>query len=325
MRIAYFVHGRGRGHASRSSTVIQRLLDEGHDVHTFAGGDAWDLMRALPQTTQIRSVTPGVSLFRDAPSRVCGDRALLRALQPDVVVSDGDMPSVLAAKSMGIRAVSIGHDLVFARCKLPEEVPMGKVLKERINSFHTRLAPEGVAVNFLPVESACERTVVARPDFSASLLANAKDEGHIVAYFRDPNGERIARSLARQGREVRFFSPRGEKIPGVDVRPICRESFVESMASASAIVGSIGSNLVAESIALGKPFLGVHKRGDAEQALNAGMVRSAHVGMVTTFEEDDPWVAQRFMERVELGAFRRVNTSAMRPASEAMSAVLAQA
>ena len=97
---------------------------------------------------------------------------------------------------------------------------------------------------------------------------------------------------------------------------------MESMVSASAVVGSIGSNLVAEAIALSKPFLGVHKKNDAEQALNAGMVRSSDVGMVTTFEANEPWVIQRFMDRVALGDFRRVDTRGMRPASEAVSSLV---
>ena len=206
MRISYFVHGRGRGHASRSASVIERLQREGHEVEVSSGGDAWGLLQHIEGARRTQTVLPGCAVLRLTPKRVSLDRARFREFRPELVISDGDMPSVIAARSMGIRTLAIGHDLVFTRCQLPQELCVVKVLKERVNSFHTLFAADGVAVNFLPVQSTCERTLVARPDFSPTLLSNVKDEGHVVAYFRDANAEPIVRSLAASGREVRLFT-----------------------------------------------------------------------------------------------------------------------
>lgn len=322
MRIAYFVHGRGRGHASRSVTVMERLTAEGCEVFPFGGGDAWSLLQYVPRARSVDPVLPGKALWSVTSRRVREDRERLRKLAIDVVISDGDMPSVFAARSLGIRCISIGHDLVFSRCTLPKGLSLCALLEERLNGFHTAFAPEGVAVNFLPLESACAKTVVARPDFRPDFFQARNEDGHIVAYFRDANGADVARALSQTGREVQLFCPKGDRHRGLNVRPLCRAAFAESMSTASAVVGSVGSNLVAESIALGKPFLGLHRKGDAEQSLNAQMVAAAGVGMVTTFEGQDPLLARRFLKRVEARSFRRVDMMSMRTASDAMMDVL---
>lgn len=322
MKIAYFIHGRGRGHASRSSSIVTRLMNEGHVVRVFGGGDAWPMLRDFEGARQIQPVTPGLSVLRDTPCRVREDRARFRAFRPDVIISDGDMPSVMAAKSMGIRCLVVGHDIVFQRCRLPSGVNRRQLMIERANGAHTKLAADAVAVNFLPLGVLCPRTKLARPDVSSALLEASKDDGHIVAYFRDGNGGEIAERLSVSGREVQLFCPKGERRRGVNVRPLSRDDFQESLAGASAIVGSVGSNLVAEAIALGKPFLGVHGRHDAEQALNAQMVRAAGVGMVSTFEARDPLLERRFIKRVEAKSFQRVDVLSMPRASDAVIAQL---
>mgnify|MGYP000309546913 CR=1 FL=1 len=47
LKIAYFVHGRGRGHATRARTVGQMLLAEQHAFQIFAGRDAFPVLKDL--------------------------------------------------------------------------------------------------------------------------------------------------------------------------------------------------------------------------------------------------------------------------------------
>ncbi|MCA9706868.1 MAG: hypothetical protein KDK70_13530 [Myxococcales bacterium] len=71
-RIHYYVHGRGRGHATRSRAVIDRLRAAGHEVVTFAGADALPLLRDHGPTRPVRSLLPqdGRGLPRRLGARV---------------------------------------------------------------------------------------------------------------------------------------------------------------------------------------------------------------------------------------------------------------
>ena len=107
MRIAYFVHGRGRGHASRAQTIVPALTEDGHDLRLFAGDQAIDLLAGL-SVAAINSVKPGLRGTLLIPGRLGHDRAELKKSKPDLVISDGDAPSLVAARSLGIRSAASG-------------------------------------------------------------------------------------------------------------------------------------------------------------------------------------------------------------------------
>ena len=326
MRIAYFVHGRGRGHASRSSAVLHRLREAGHEVTLFAGGDALDMLRGTAGLMPVSSVAPGSGLVRRTASRVRHDVQAMRSLRPDRVVSDGDMPSMLAAARLGIPSLAIGHDLVFSRCRLPATLCRRALAKQRVNAFHTSLARAGVAVNFLPVEAAHASFVVARPDVRAELAGGTGSDGPIVAYFRDANGARVLGELVRAGERVVLFGARFEAPAGVEVAPFDVGAFARALASARAVVGSSGSNLLAECVALGKPLLAMHEAGDAEQRLNGDLLEAAGAGVAVPFSTPDlRAVVRRFLARVDQGRFSRPDMRSMTTASEAMLTVMARA
>lgn len=323
MRIAYFVHGRGRGHASRSRAVLERLRLEGHTVRSFGGGDAEDVLRHTPGFSRCQVVGPGRALVRRAMARISHDRALLKSFDADCVISDGDMPSVLAASSLGVRSIAIGHDLVFTRCRLPCSLPLSALLAEHASSFHTSFVRSGVAVNFVPLEGRNERFHVARPDVREGWDDAPRRQGYVVAYFRDANGAHVLRELVAAGVHVKLFGARFTPPAGVEVHGFDTEAFARAMASADAVVGSAGSNLVAESIALGVPMFALHQAKDAEQRLNGGMLAHANAGMTCSFEALDRHVVARFLRRVRIRDFDRVDLRKMPTASDAMVRVLA--
>ena len=82
--VAYFVHGRGRGHAARALTITAELGRRGVRVVLFTGGDALDLLAGEPsrELVRVEPVLPGVSALRSFPRRLRGDLGRLSALSP---------------------------------------------------------------------------------------------------------------------------------------------------------------------------------------------------------------------------------------------------
>ena len=312
-RIAYFVHGRGRGHASRAVSIVPALRAAGHDVTTFGGGQATDLLAAEPGHRDAPPLTPGWAGVRAAPGRLRDDLRALRALAPDVVITDGDLSAAVAARLLRRPSVAIGHDLVFSRCRLPPDLPAHFVRAEQRSSLVVSRADVGVAVHFLPIEPARPRTRVARPALRPELAGAVTRGEHLVAYFRDRNGDDAVRRAARLGARVVCFGQELAGLPGVDARPFDRDGFAAALRSASGVIASAGSNVLAECVLLGKPVLALHHATEAEQALNARLAAAAGVAVAASFEALERATVERYLRRIAAGDFATVDLAARLP------------
>ena len=312
-RIAYFVHGRGRGHASRALSIVPALRGAGHDVTTFGGGGAADLIGAWPGHRDAPPIIPGWGGARRLPARLVADLRALRELRPDVVVTDGDPSAALAARALRRPTVAVGHDLVFSRCRLPADLPADLVRAERRSSLLISGADVGVAVHFLPIEPSRPRTHVARPSLRPELAGPVRADGHLVAYFRDRNGDAAVALAAGLGARVVCFGQELAGLPGVDARPFDRDGFAAALRSASGVIASAGSNVLAECVLLGKPVLALHHATEAEQALNARLAAAAGVAVAASFEALERATVERYLRRIAAGDFATVDLAARLP------------
>lgn len=309
-RIGYFIHGRGRGHATRSVPIVQRLRDAGLSVELFAGGDALRVLSSL-DCTPIETIRPGPLALARTLQRVPWCRTALRRRAIRLLITDGESPSLLAAHSLGIPAVAVGHGLVFRHAQLAG-IPLATRIVEAVNAASSSaLAARKIVVHFLPTKPLDARTTIARADM-ADLPMCAEPSAILptqplqaTCYFRDHNGGALLRALAATGAQVTSFGGKDELIAGVKHYPADRQRFLAALSRADAVVGSSGSNLLGEAIALGKPVLAGYRRGDREQKMNAMMVEAAQLGMQCGIESPDAAIVQEFCQRVRSGQFER--------------------
>jgi UDP-N-acetylglucosamine--N-acetylmuramyl-(pentapeptide) pyrophosphoryl-undecaprenol N-acetylglucosamine transferase len=318
---AYFIHGRGRGHASRAPVVYQALLDRGFSVRVYAGGDAaGQLAEAGIPFTRRDPLLPSRSAVVKLVKRTYSDVLAFFSDRPQLVISDGDHAALLAARTYGIPNIAIGHDLVFgAHVELPT-LPRRALASQRLNSLPTSAANLRLAVHFLPLRSRDWKLRIARPDV-APLTAQDHD-GSIVCYFRDDNGERITAALAERGFAVNWFTAQSVSVPGVQVLKPSVVGFRAAVARAKAVVGSAGSNVLAECVAQQKPVLALYRGSDTEQQLNALLVEQGGVGVGATFENFAAPMAT-FVDRLNHGRFATVDIhSLMAPLSSTVGQAL---
>jgi len=317
IRIGYFVHGRGRGHAIRTRAVIGSL-GPSSETRVFCAGEAWDTLEDLPGAQPILPCMPGRGMVRSFALRFRADRERFRRWRPDVVVSDGDGPSVNAARSLGIPVVAVGHGLILQHTRLPAVLPWQSRLREMLNVASSSWpACRRVAVHFAPVEPRTVGTFVARPDLRSEADLHPAREDFILAYFRDGNGTTALEQLARRGHRVRLFGQPRRVPPGVELHAPDVTAFGEALSRCRAVVGSAGNHLPAECAMLGIPMLALHRDHDPEHELNARLVEAAGIGVAAGVDRCFPETIQRFeaefdKPREELAA----RTRAMPPASE---------
>ena len=317
IRIAYFVHGRGKGHAIRTRAVVG-ALGKSYEARVFCAGEAWDTLKDLPCAQSILPCMPGKGMLRSFTLRIRGDRERFRRWRPDLVVSDGDGPSVNAAKSLGIPVIAVGHGLILHHTHLPAALPFHRRLREVINVASSSWpACRRVAVHFAPVQPRTEGTYVARPDLRRETDLLSAREDFILAYFRDGNGAMALEQLARRGHRVLLFGQPRQVPPRVELHSPDVVAFGEALSRCRAVVGSAGNHLPAECAMLGIPMLALHRENDVEHEMNARLVETAGIGISAEVDRCTPDVVQRFeaefdKPRDELAA----RTRAMPPASE---------
>lgn len=310
-KAAYFIHGRGRGHASRANVVYAALVARGFDVGVYAGGDAKaQLDEVNVPFTERPPLLPSRTAVLELAKRTLSDLTAFKCNPPRLVVSDGDHAALLAARAAGIASVAIGHDLTFdPNIDLPP-LPKLALAAQRLNSLPTRTATRRIAVHFLPVQSRNETLYVARPDVDP--FTSSEHNGSIVCYFRDNNGAAVAKRLAEGGRDVLWFTSESIAVPGVKVLPPSVSAFRSALANCQAVATSAGSNVLAQCIAQHKPVLALYRGGDTEQQLNALLIQQASAGVSATFEHFEAPVAQ-FLHRVARGDFSRVDIHTRMP------------
>lgn len=267
--ITVVVHGRGRGHAMRALSYVPSLRDAGFRVSVWAGGAATSMMRRTGDVIPIEAVAPGPSLVRRIAGRVATDLRRLRRDRPSLLLSDGDAPSTYAAAILGIPVLAVGHGLTFAYADVGA-LPRRLLVREALNALSSSLlSSRRVAVHFADARPRSKRTTIARVDVRPELERSAPPSGEVIAYFRDGGGETWLEAVAARGIPVRWFTDRTSAPPGVVVEPQGLDRFAEALARASGVIGTAGSNLVAECRFLGIPLLALPADDDVEQRLNA--------------------------------------------------------
>jgi uncharacterized protein (TIGR00661 family) len=322
-RIAYFVYGRGRGHASRASAVLARLAAEGHELHVFGGGHAVALLRQRRDFTEVEPCLPGPRLVPTAWRRVRQDMVRLRHLAPHVIVTDADLAAAHAALLLKLPTLAVGHGMLYWRCRLGPGLPRFERLREALRSASSSWPCRyHVVVHFAPVEVWAPHTTVARPDLPRGLVP-CPPEDFVLAYFRDANGETVLRQLAARGHRIICFGMHDTGIPGVTSKPLDANTFSDHLARCRFVVGSAGNHLPAECAMMQKPMLTVYAPGDVEHRMNAKLIEAAGIGIAARLDQVTPAILNRFdlqLAKSMADVAKRVHN--MPPVSEAVTQCL---
>ncbi len=290
MRIAYAVHGYGRGHAARSLAVLTELAAR-HEVLVLAGTDAVPLLSRFPLVripcmgfaydgTRLSSARTLRENARLLAALACGGgpvaalEASLGRFRPDVVVSDSEPLSLRAAGRLGIPRIGLDHVGIIAWCR--PRAPLADALQLGRDALAYRLLlgrPERVVVSSFFAAPARRRDVVLVPPVLRArvLAATPQDRGHLLVYLNQPRllTPGVLSAIAGAGLPAVVYGAWDEHRAGsVRFKPIDEAGFVEDLASARAVLCTAGHQLASEALYLGKPML-LCPEDSAEQRLNA--------------------------------------------------------
>ncbi len=323
MRIAYGVHGYGRGHATRALTVLPELTSR-HEVLVLAGGDAYDMLaerydvvriphlryyyRRAGRRSAVLTIWRNLRLLADLKFGTGGVRQVadtLAEFRPQVVLSDSDAWTLRAARKQGLPRLSFDHYGIMVYC-CPPLGPWGR-LKCRIEAVAYKALmgwPDRVIVSaFFEAPPKREGVTVVGPMLRPLVREMRPTRGeHLLVYFSSGRlhfTPRVEEALQGIDWPVIVYNKEREGREGnLDFRLLDTVRFVEDLAASRAVFATAGNQLIGETLHFGKPLL-VLPEDSLEQRVNAAVVEEMGVGMQTSDDSFSPTVLDRFLARAD--------------------------
>jgi uncharacterized protein (TIGR00661 family) len=303
LKIAYGIHGYGRGHAMRAMAVLPELTRR-HEVLVLAGDDACAALAddynvvAIPTFTfvmkpdghrsrlaTIRRNLPGLAdLKLDGP--VCDLVAgALRAFGPDVIISDSEPWTHHVARRLKIPRISFDHFAILAYCRWP--MGWADRLRCRFETLTYRQLmgePERLVVaSFFEAPPRREGIAIVGPVLRPQVRHLTPSDGdHLLVYFsngRKNYTEPIHDALRRLERPVRVYgTPRSGRDGNVEFRVVSNTQFLDDLAGCHAVFATAGNQLICEAMHFAKPLL-MMPEDSLEQRLNAATIERLAYGL----------------------------------------------
>ena len=305
MRMLYGVQTTGHGHLVRSTPVILKLRELGHQVDVVLSGPlpdpSWLTRIGGPLTTR-----PGLTFVADGgriryvrtalrarPVRFIRDVFRNPASEPDLIVTDYEPITAWMARRRGLPSVGIGHLYAFAWPQVPRA--RGNVITRAVlDLFAPTAIPAGAHWNAFGAP-------VLPPTVAPEILALTRDpvESDLILVYLafEPLGRLVP--LLKQFPRHRFHVYRNvageQRDHNTLIRPISRSGFVADLARCGGVITNAGFTLASECLHLGIAVLLQPIEGHLEQESNALALTQLGLGSVTRrLSRNDilAWLAQ---------------------------------
>ncbi len=302
MRIAYGVHGYGRGHAARALAVLPELTRR-HEVLVLAGGDAWRALSGdypvvrIPYLAYhlnargrrsawhtVRRAVPGLMDLNVRGPSLEMVRQAMEDFAPDVVISDSEPWTHQAARPLKLPRISFDHFGVLVHCRWP--MGPADALRCSMEAAMYRALISGpdrsVIVSFYDAPPRREGVKVVGPVLRQQVRQTAPSAGDWLLVYLS-NGQThytpaVHDALASLGVPVRVYGTGRQGREGaLEFRPPSNSAFVDDLAGSRAVFSTAGNQLISEAMHFRKPLL-LLPEDSLEQRLNAQAVQALGIG-----------------------------------------------
>ena len=320
VRIAYGVHGYGKGHATRSEAMI-RTLSKHHEILVFAGAQAYEHLSGLcpivrvdsigyaysnsGKASVVKTVAASAPVLYDYFFKGKNWKTVSQAFddfQPDVVISDAEIWTHGVAEIRGIPRISFDHFGAMVWCK-PEMSVVDQIKRRIHGSIYKVLfgTPQRKLVSsFFDVNVVDNSVLVVPPILRPEVLEiEPKDSGHLLVYLNNGKeqwSDDVCRVLKNTNLPLKVYGT--GRIGDDENIEFCQPSntgFLRDLASCRAVISTAGNQLVGEAMYYKKAML-VMPESCVEQRMNARALEKLGGGTATSFEKLSSEKIVRFVE-----------------------------
>ncbi|MCB9850984.1 MAG: hypothetical protein H6817_09815 [Phycisphaerales bacterium] len=302
MRIAYGIHGFGRGHAMRARAILPRLCAR-HDVLILAGGDAYHALSGDFDVTRIPylkyyfnnrgklsnylTIKRNLSLMLEVRLRGPSFDMIANQIEEfgaQVLITDSEIFTHWIGRKLGIPRITFDHFGLLVYCR--PEMPWYERVANWGNAFvYRRLygQPDRAVVSGFfdaaPRRAGVKRVGAVIRDDVLKMTPTAGD--HLLAYINKGEYEftpAVEQALRAQDCPVFVYGvPRTGTDGNLTFKPISKQAFLDDLASCRAVYATCGNQLIGEVMHFGKPMLGT-PMACHEQRLNAHQIERLGFG-----------------------------------------------
>jgi len=324
-RILFGVMGDARGHVNRALTLAKEVPH--HEFLFVGGGRTLDVraegysVEAIPvlgtkyrdnRVDVLQTVTNAVKVLLGRKPVIERVESIIRSFDPDLILSDYEYFSPLAAAKMGRECVSIDHQHILTHCRYD---PPARQRLSRLMTTQSVLrlysnASRFVIISFFDLPPRNPRiSTVLPPMIRRSVTAHeARPGDHVLVYQTSPTFHRLFPVLEEV--KTRFV------IYGFGERPARKNlvfkgpsdhGFLEDLATCRYAIVNGGHNVISEALYLGKPVLAFPIANAYEQFINCHFLAHHSYGSYSMATTPSPRLLDLFDSRV--GEYQKAITS----------------
>ena len=295
-RIVYGVMGDSRGHVSRARAVAQEM--DQHDYLFVGGGAVMELERDGYQVVSVPMLGTelGHARVRILATLAGAAKVLPRCLplidrlariiegyRPDLIVTDYEFFTQMAALRLRRRAVSLDHQHLLTHCRY--DIPPGNRISRLMTLVVMRTlysaASEYLVTSFYdaPPRDA-KKTRVLPPVLRQRVRRHSPAPGdHGLIYLRGGLPSRLKEALSAIPRPFVIYGFGDRPAEGnLTFRPFSDDSFLKDLASCRYVLCNGGHSTISEALYYGKPVLCTPVELFYEQTVNAHLLSLAGYG-----------------------------------------------
>jgi len=278
MKILFGVQGTGNGHISRSRELVRKLKEDGHELEVIVSGRKEDELREMEVfapykvlkgftlVTRKGKMNYAETLFKLDFVRHWSDVLALDLAGVDLVITDFEPVTSMAARMKGLPSVGFGHQYAF-----PYDVPIARgSLFGKYTLLHFAPAQYNAGLHWDHFNQPIFPPVIPETLYRAKRLN--EDPKKILVYLPFEEVEDIEKFL-QPFSAYHFFiygKVTEDREDGhLSFRSYSREGFLRDLMECSGVVCNAGFELPGEALHLGKKLLLRALDGQIEQESNA--------------------------------------------------------
>ena len=317
-RVLYGVASDSNGHCARALAIASRLPE--HEFHFVGGarlreriGNRYPLLTLPVLGTACRHNRVDVPATCFQASRyLTGFRQVRRRLvnfiehwQPDIALTDYEFALPLAARTAGLRCVSIDHQHILSACHYP--VPAAQRVSWAMVMASLRLFYSNANLNLIVSFYHPELKTTGTNELLPPVLRPAVTEiavrpgDHVLLYQTTPTFTPLIDAARQLARPVIVYGFRNAPATegNLTFKPFDPRGMLDDLAGSAYAVVNGGHNVICEALYYRKPILCFPVAGMFEQYLNAWHIRTLGYGDFSTSHAPTPALFHKFEARLE--------------------------
>ena len=289
MKILFGVQGTGNGHISRSRELVRKLKADGHDVDVIVSGrkaeelkeieifEPYRVMKGMTLVTFKGKLNYIDTMFQLDLSSLVSDIMMLETKGTDLIITDFDPITSMAARLRNIPCMGFGHQYAF-RYNIP--FAKGNIF-EKYTLLNFAPARYNAGIHWNHFNQPIFPPVIPSTLYTEALRTVIKEK--ILVYLPFEEVEDVSAFVTPfDGYEFFIYGKVTEDSDEghLHFRGYSREGFLCDLMECSGVVCNAGFELPGEALHLGKKLLLRPLDGQIEQESNALAMDQLGYGMV---------------------------------------------